>query len=138
MKRTFNTREDLQFMDDLKPWHEVFCQQYAKHGNATQAYHFAKPDVKYNTAKTNGSQLLSKTNISERIEFLKDEFSTSVHQTKESTIRDLIGAAEEAKADGQFTAYFKARDMIIKMCGFYAPEKVEVESTTYSIGFDKD
>ena len=78
MKRTFNIGEDLQFMDDLKPWHEVFFQQYAKHGNATQAYHFAKPDVKYNTAKTNGSQLLSKTNISDRIEFLKDGKITKI------------------------------------------------------------
>tara|TARA_R110001599_G_scaffold59428_2_gene165088 strand:- start:813 stop:1190 length:378 start_codon:yes stop_codon:yes gene_type:complete len=125
-------------MKELEAWQKVFCQQYTIHGNATQAYHFARPEATYGSCRTASSKLLAKDNIKEEIDFLKDEFATSVHQTKESTIRDLIRAAEEAKADGQFTAYFKARDMIIKMCGFYAPEKVEVESTTYSIGFDKD
>ena len=122
-------------MKELKDWEEVFCIAYSKHGNATQAYHKAKPLTTYDTCRTSGSLTYAKLHIKERIQFLIDEFAANVHQSKESTINDLIRSAEEAKAAGQFSAYAKIRDMIIKMCGFYAPEKVEVESKTYTIGF---
>jgi hypothetical protein len=109
----------------MTPLHDKFCQHYAEYGNATQAYLFAFPNVKYGTAKTEGNELLTKPDIKEKIDQLKEEFAVEYRQTKEGTIRDLIQTAEEAKAQGQFSAYAKLRDMIIKMCGFYEPEKIE-------------
>lgn len=109
----------------MTPAHDKFCQHYAEYGNATQAYLFAWPNVKYGSARELGSNLLTNIDIKEKIEQLKEEFAVQYKQTKDGTIRDLIQSAEEAKAIGQFTAYAKLREMIIKMCGYYEPEKIE-------------
>ena len=111
------------------PAHEKFCQHYAEYANATQAYLFAFPNIKYSTAGTEGLRLLKNPAIKERIEQLQDEFRTQYKQTKEGTIRDLINAAEEAKKAFQFPAYAKLREMVIKMCGFYEPDKIEVSGS---------
>ncbi len=108
----------------MTPAHEKFCQHYTEYGNATQAYLFAWPKVAYGTARTEGSEMLTKPDIMSRIEQLKEEFAVQYNQTKDGTIRDLIETAEQAKAQGQFSAYAKLRDMIIKMTGFYEPEKI--------------
>lgn len=107
------------------PAYEKFCQHYAEYANATQAYLFAFPNIKYSTAGTEGPKLLGNPAIKERIEQLQDEFKTQYKQTKEGTIRDLINAAEEAKKAFQFPAYAKLREMVIKMCGFYEPDRIE-------------
>lgn len=112
----------------MTPAHEKFCQHYSEYGNATQAYLFAWPNVKYGTAKTEGSEMLTKPDIAERIDQLKEEFAVQYKQTKEGTIRDLIQSAEEAKTAGQFSAYAKLREMIIKMCGLSEPSKIDVTS----------
>ncbi len=117
------------------PSHEKFCQHYSEYGNATQAFLFAWPKVTYNTAKAHGYELLQNVAIKERIEQLKEEFAVEYKQTKDGTIRDLIQTAEEAKAQGQFSAYAKLREMIIRMCGFYEPDKLEVKSE-WTIGFN--
>lgn len=54
--------------------HEIFCQEYIKKKNATQAYKIAYPKVKNSrTAKVNGSRLLTNANVKIRIgELLKE------------------------------------------------------------------
>lgn len=116
------------------PAHEAFCQHYAEYGNATQAYLHAFPKVKYGSAKVEGCKLLTIPNISERIEAIKEQFAVSIQQSKERTVEALIKSGEEAKKAGQFSAYAKLRDMVIKLCGFYEPEKVQVDHK-YNIGF---
>lgn len=120
----------------ITPAHDKFCEYYAEHGNATMAYLHANPKVKYNTAKTNGTELLTITDIIDRVDQIKEVTALKYNQTKESTIRDLIASAEEAKEAGQFAAYSKMREMIIKMCGFYTPKKVDVTSNGESIVFN--
>lgn len=120
------------------PAHEAFCQHYAEFGNATQAYLHAFPSVKYNTAKAEGPRLTAIPSIIERIEHIKEEFAVSVQQSKEKTIQALILSGEEAKKAGQFSAYAKLRDMIIKMCGFYEPDKVDITSAGEKITINLD
>ena len=132
MAKKINKKKTYKFT----PAHEAFCQHYAEHGNATMAYLFAYPKVTYGTAKTEGCKLLTIPNIEERVTHLKEEFAVSIQQTKERTVEALISSAEEAKIAGQFAAYAKMRDMIIKMCGFYEPEKVQVETKIWNVGFD--
>lgn len=115
------------------PVHEKFCQHYCEYGNATVAYLYAfgskadgdKNGVVYSTAKSHGPALLQNAAILERVEQLKEEFAAQFKQTKENTVRDLINAAEEAKALGQFQAYAKLREMVIKLHGLYEPDKIE-------------
>lgn len=120
------------------PAHEVFCQHYAEHGNATMAYLQSHPNVKYNTAKADGPKLTAIPSIQERIEQIKEEFALSVQQSKEKTIQALIQSGEEAKLAGQFSAYAKLRDMVIKMCGFYEPDRVDITSAGERITINLD
>ena len=111
----------------MTPAHHKFCEHYAEYSNATQAYLFAFPGVKYGTAKTEGSKMLTNPDISERIEQLKEEFECQFRQDKDRTIRDLIISAEEAKKIGEWAAYTKLRDMVAKISKFYET-KVDITS----------
>lgn len=123
------------------PVHEKFCQHYAQYGNATIAYLFAfgskadgdKNGVTYNSAKNSGSILLQNITITERIEQLKEEFAVQFNQTKDNNVRELYLAAEEAKAQGQYSAYAKLRDMVIRLKGLYEPDKFE-HKVEYELG----
>lgn len=116
---------------------ERFCNEYALTSNATQSYLKANPNVTYDTAKTLGSRLFTKVYISERIAQIKEADAVQWNQTKDGTIKDLINTAEEAKAAGQFSAYAKLREMVIKIVGFYEPEKIDVRSQQTIINYVK-
>ncbi len=109
----------------MKPEWVKFCTHYVEYGNATQSYLYAYPNSSYAAARTDGSRLLTNADIAEYVEQLTEEFNTQYKQDKRKTVRDLIQAAEEAKAMAQFPAYAKLREMIIKMEGFYEPDKIE-------------
>lgn len=119
----------------MTPAHHKFCEHYAEYSNCTQAYLFAFPGVKYGTAKTEGSKLLTKPDISERISELKEEFECQFRQDKDRTIRDLIVSSEEAKKIGEWATYTKLRDMIAKMSGFYET-KVDITSKGEKISIE--
>jgi phage terminase small subunit len=61
---------------------EKFCQEYAKCGNATQAYTNAGYKVSKEVAKVNASRLLTKANIKNRLVELAEE-------TKIESIADI-------------------------------------------------
>lgn len=51
---------------------EKFARAYAICGNATRSYLKANPNVSYDTARTEGSKLLAKPEIQEKIKEFKD------------------------------------------------------------------
>ena len=116
---------------------ERFCNEYALTSNATQSYLKAHVNASYNTARTEGSRLLAKPSIGERIAQIKEADAVQWKQTKDGTIKDLINTAEEAKEAGQFSAYAKMREMVIKIVGFYEPEKIDVRSQQTVINYIK-
>jgi hypothetical protein len=102
-----------------------FAQHYAENGNATMAYLFAYPNVTYDSARELGSNLLAREDVKLLIEQYKEELSIKFSVTKEKMMKELIEVAEEARQAGNLNAFSKMKEMIIKMCGFYAPEKIE-------------
>ena len=56
---------------NLEDWEEVFCLEYLKHFNKTKAYHKARPDVTYDSAKTLGNRLFTEVYIQKRLAELK-------------------------------------------------------------------
>lgn len=98
---------------------DKFARHYAEFGIATQAYLHAYPNVTYGTAGTNGSKLLENTEIQEKIKLAKEELAVAAMRSRERTIADLLQSAEEAKEAGQFNAYGKLHDMVIRLLGFY-------------------
>lgn len=105
---------------------EKFAAHYAEYGNATRAYLYVNPKATYGTARTEGSEWLTKPNIIDLIQQKKDEFNEKFMHSKEKTIQELLLTAEEAKEAGNYNAYGKLREMIIKMNGFYEADKVEL------------
>src|SRR5690606_4258686 len=71
--------------DELTDKQRLFCIYYIKYFNATKAYQKAY-GCDYFTAKTNGSKLLAKTNISSEIDRLKAE---QVNELK-LDVRDIL------------------------------------------------
>ena len=55
----------------LEDWEEIFCLEYLKHFNKTKAYHKARPDVTYDSAKTLGNRLFTEVYIQKRLAELK-------------------------------------------------------------------
>lgn len=53
--------------------HELFCLEYVKSGRAGHAYQKANPEVKPQTAETNGPRLLRKAEIRQRVAELRKE-----------------------------------------------------------------
>ena len=107
----------------MTPAHHKFCEHYVEYSNATQAYLFAFPNVTYGTAKTEGSEMLTKPDIKEKIEQLQEEFITQFRQDKLRMIRDLTVSAEEFKKMGDNANYMKAKAEISKLAGLYEPDK---------------
>jgi hypothetical protein len=105
--------------------HIKFAQHYAENGNASQAYLFAYPGVTYGSARELGSNLLTNVDVQALIDQYKEELSIKFSVTKEKMMKELIEVAEEARVAGNLNAFSKMKEMIIKMCGFYAPEKIE-------------
>lgn len=111
--------------DNLNPAQIAFCEHYSTYGNAAQAYIHAHPKVKYSTARTEGPRQLQNQDIKEYVDYLVELNSNEFQQTKDKFILDTFKAAEQAKEAGQFMAYGKIREQIIKMLGWNEPDKVE-------------
>ena len=76
----------------LSPKHRVFCEEYLKTWNATDAYQAAYPKSSRETARRNGSRLLTNADISEEIQRRVDEQTMSANEV-------LSRLAEQARGE---------------------------------------
>jgi phage terminase small subunit len=72
---------------------ELFCLEYLKDLNATAAYQRARPDIGYNTARTEGSKLLAKPNIQQQIYKLNEERKKAIKIDSEFVLNELYRIA---------------------------------------------
>jgi len=121
----------------LSAKHEKFCIEYCKLLHANLAYCAVYPNSAYNSSFGNSSRLLKKPRIQERIAEIQEKFAATVKQDKNKTVSDLLETAEQARADGRYGDYAKLRDMVIKMCGFYEAEKVDVDIKGFTLNYIK-
>ncbi|OED34279.1 hypothetical protein AB832_07940 [Flavobacteriaceae bacterium (ex Bugula neritina AB1)] len=66
---------DKRSVEDLKPEHRRFCEEYAIDFNGARAYKAAYPNCKDTTARSNASKLLANTNISSYIKTLQSDLA---------------------------------------------------------------
>jgi len=76
----------------LSPKHHKFCEEYLRLWNATDAYQAAYPKASRETARRNGSDLLTNTDIAAEIKARTDEQAMSANEV-------LARLAEHARAD---------------------------------------
>lgn len=123
--------------DPLSAKHEKFCQVYCEIMNGTQAYLSVYPNAAYASASANACRLLKVEKIKVRILELQESLAAHSKQDKNRTIVELLKVSEEARAEGKYNEYARLRDMVVKMVGYYEPEKLEVKQT-WNIGFGND
>jgi len=76
----------------LSPKHRKFCEEYLRLWNATDAYQAAYPKSSRDSARREGSRLLTNVDISEEIQRRIDERAMSANEV-------LDRLAEQARAD---------------------------------------
>ncbi len=126
----------------ITPSHIKFIEKYAETGNGTLSYRYAYPKAAYSTARAESSRLLDKPEIIAELESKREELAIKFAITKQAIVNELIQNAELMLQAGDHQGYLKAKDMIIKMFGFYAPQGVDVtsagEKITINLGLGDD
>ena len=144
-----NTRE--QGAKPLSVRHERFCQAIVDEMIAGDAYRNAGYKCSNSTARSTGARLLTNANIRARIRELRDKCGQACEMTREDVIRYLSRAirtpiaeigpndplAQEVTVDRLEGGTVRRRIKIVSkidalkqlayMCGWNAPEKIEVE-----------
>lgn len=77
----------------LEDWEEAFCLEYMNHYNMTRAYLEARPNVSYNSARTEGSKTFAKPNIQQRLQELKQAKNHELFLDAVDLDRELIKIA---------------------------------------------
>jgi phage terminase small subunit len=118
-----------------------FIDEYLIDLNATAAYIRAGYSSKL--ANTNATKLLQNTTIAAEIKKRQKDTSTKLGITKEELIQDLIDIKNKNK-DESPTIAIKAVEVLNKMNGFDAPEKIDhttngndINPTTININIRK-
>lgn len=109
----------------LRDLQEKFCIEYARCGNATQAYIAAGYKVKGNAARANASRMLTNANIQKRIKELSEEMKKPKIMDAEERQEKLTGIVNECIDTKDFNTACKALDILNKMQGSYV-NKVEL------------
>ena len=150
MSNATNTRE--KGAKPLSVRHERFCQAIVDGMNAGDAYHAAGYRCTRDTARANGARLLTNANVRARISKLRGRCEQACQMTREDVIRYLSRAirtpvseigpndplAQEVTVDSVGKNIVRTRIKIVSkmdalkqlaaMCGWNAPEKIEVET----------
>jgi hypothetical protein len=115
-------------MAKLTPKQEAFCQAIADGKNQSDAYRLAysaekmKPDSVNNMAHKNMQNL----EITSRIQELRGKLQERVLITREGVLQGVMATIELAKLNKKPMEIYKGYEIINKMMGYDAPQKLEV------------
>ncbi len=108
--------------------HNAFIEEYLVNGfNATEAYQVAYPKVSYDTAKTNGNKLLTKTDIKEIVEAKKKELANTCNITKAEIANVMLSIMNDPSTKA--TDRISAGNTLNKMFGYLAPTEQSISLT---------
>jgi hypothetical protein len=132
---------------EINPRHKAFADEYLVNGmNATQAYLSVYRSVKKEeTARVNGSKLLTNANIQAYIAERQKENQKKIEIDQEWILREYIELLNSCKVEGldgygtikDRTNWAKSLAQLTKMLGLDAPEKTEVEHKGLTINILK-
>jgi phage terminase small subunit len=132
---------------EINPRHKAFADEYLVNGmNATQAYLSVYRSVKKEeTARVNGSKLLTNANIQTYIAERQKENQKKIEIDQEWILREYMELLKSCKDEGldgvgtikDRTNWAKSLAQLTKMLGLDAPEKQEVEHKGLTINILK-
>lgn len=112
---------------DLKPEHRIFAHEYVIDWNGTRSYKVAYPNVGDNTAAVNATKLLRNTKIAEYIEHIQKDIGKLAGVSALGNIKKLLEIAKKTAAKD--SDKIKALEVVNKMVGLNAPDKIEQTNT---------
>jgi phage terminase small subunit len=104
--------------DKLTDKQEMFCREYLVDLNATQAAIRAGYSEK--TAKVIGAQNLSKLNVSERIDKLKEKRQNKVEVSAEYVLQTILDTVELSKRDDDKQNIYKGAELLGKHLSLFS------------------
>lgn len=112
-------------MGKLTPKQKRFCEEYMKDMNATQAA--IRSGYSEKTAKVIAAQNLSKLNVQEYIQELKNEVAERSKITVDEIVKDLTDIAQDVLSEKPHR--LKAYEMLMKhLGGFDADNKLSIDA----------
>ena len=118
--------------------YDLFVNEYINNGfNAGLAY------LKYHKCSKRASiqygyQWLQNPYIHNKIQEYKDKLLSKYEVNREVLLMDLMTIKQEALESKKYSDAIKAIDLMTKMLGLQAPQKLEVESRVIQISFGND
>lgn len=121
-----------------------FCEEFLKCGIGREAYEKVYPKtVGKKSAVTGANKLNRKSNIKAYLDSRRKEIQQTVRDRTNNTFAARVRTAERvlarAEGKGDNNIVLKANDQLIKLGGWYAAEKMDVQSNAVSLvisGFD--
>jgi len=110
---------------ELNEKQEIFCQNYALHGNASGSAKEA--GYSSTSAKVTGHKLLQMPKVLERIEELRSEMTTSY-----DVVAEVEAQYKYAKAHGHTSSALKALEILSKVRGVKSEETSLSEEAVHS------
>ena len=106
---------------------EKFCLEYAKSGNATEAYKLAGYTASDEAARRNASRLLTNADVQARLQELQQETAIPAIADAQEIQSLLTEAMRNCAANGDVLGICKTADILNKMHGAYV-NKTELTS----------
>jgi hypothetical protein len=121
--------EGKQRTHQLKNRDILFIDLFLKTNNAYQSYQEAfgaSPE----TAKAGSVRILKRDVIKNEIKRRQEAFERRIGMDREKLIQECIAVIEDAKGAEKVDrgSWLKAVDLLAKMIGAYAPEKIEMKT----------
>jgi len=112
-------------MGKLNPKQLRFCEEYMRDSNGTQAAIRAGYSAK--TANEQGSKLLAKGSIQEKLGELRKEFKEETGLTPEKILQELEDLGQQAAAAKQYGPAMKSVELRGKHIGMFG-DKLEIKN----------
>lgn len=117
---------------DLKESHKAFCKEYVTHWNKTKAYQTVYPDSSYDSARSSSAELFANPNIQSYIDHIQKDLLKLCGVSVLGNVNKLKEIIEDDMTDKP-SDKIKALEVINKMLGLNAPDKVENTNTNKEI-----
>ena len=112
----------------MKPLHLRFVQEYLVDRNGAAAA--VRAGYSKRTARQIAHELLTRPDIAEEVRQGEAEIAAKAQLTRKVVMHGFLEAIELARLRADASAMIAGWREIAKMCGFYAPERKQVELTS--------
>ena len=116
--------------------YDLFISEYLKNGlNATEAYQKLHPTASRRNSMIYGYKWLKKEYVIKKLEKEQKKLMDKYEISREVLLNDLMVIKDEAFKNKKYNESIKAIELITKMLGLQAPQKMEVESKIIQVVF---